>query len=331
MYHSSAWCRIVAEIGRYRPLCLLRREGGRVTGLLPIMEVRSRLTGNRVGALPFSDECPLLCDDETAAAELMEAALQLSTERGSRFFEMRGAPVLMDGSTGVAPESFGLSRTVHFFNYRIPVSRDTDAVFRSFKKNSVRQVINKGFRLGVTVRRGEGDRDLREFYRLYVCNRQGHGIPPQPLALFSMLFERLQGGPQAALYLAENEGRAVASLVTIRFQGVTFAKYEGIDRSCRHLQPVYPLLWKSIEDSALAGDSYYDMGRTALDNPGLNSFKSHWGTEQSELPYFFYPPGQGLSVVTSNSWKYRLFTGVFRRTPHRLSVALGSRLFRHFG
>jgi CelD/BcsL family acetyltransferase involved in cellulose biosynthesis len=295
------------------------------------MEVRSRLTGNRLGALPFSDECPPLCDDEVTAGELMESAMRIRDERGLRFFEMRGAPVLADGSTRVAPESAGLARTLHFFNYRIPLTKDADAVFQTFKKRSVRQVINKGFRLGVAVRRGDGHADLREFYRLYVYNRKGHGIPPQPFELFSLLFARLQADPQAALYLAEHEGKAVAALVTICFKGLTFAKYEGIDHAYRQLQPVYPLIWKSIEESALRGDRCYDMGRTAMDNPGLNSFKSHWGADQTELPYFFYPPGHGVSVVASDSWKYRLFTGAFRRMPYGLSVAAGSRLFRHFG
>jgi CelD/BcsL family acetyltransferase involved in cellulose biosynthesis len=331
MYHTADWCRIVSEIGRYRPACLMSRDGGRVSGVLPVVEIRSRLTGNRMTALPFSDECSLLCDDEAAAHELLAGAAALRDERGLGFFEMRGEPSLRGGSGVGVLEAEGYSRTTHFVHHRIPLSDDTEAVFRTFKKKSVRQVINKGFRLGVTVRRGEGEADLREFYRLYVLNRRGHGIPPQPLRLFSLLFERLRDEPSTALYLAHHEGTAVASLITVRYRGVTVGKYEGIDHAYRHVMPVYPLLWKSIEESALLGDRYYDMGRTAMDNPGLDSFKNHWGTERSELPYFLYPAGDAVSVVKNNSLKYRLFTGVFRRLPPGLTVALGSRFFRHFG
>jgi hypothetical protein len=38
-----------------------------------------------------------------------------------------------------------------------------------------------------------------------------------------------------------------------------------------------------------------------------------------------------MSVVRSDSLKYRLFTGAFRRMPPALSIKLGERIFRHFG
>jgi hypothetical protein len=80
-----------------------------------------------------------------------------------------------------------------------------------------------------------------------------------------------------------------------------------------------------------AGDRAYDFGRTAADNAGLCEFKARWGTTRAELPYYFDPPREGISVVRSNSLKYRLFTAAFRRMPEALTVRLGGRIFRHFG
>jgi lipid II:glycine glycyltransferase (peptidoglycan interpeptide bridge formation enzyme) len=194
----------------------------------------------------------------------------------------------------------------------------------------VRQTISKGIKLGVTVRVGDA-RDLDAFYALYVRNRLRHGIPPQPRRLFAVILERLRGDAKAALYLAEHEGSVVAALLMVRHHGVTYAKYEGVDETRRDLAALYPLFWKTIEDAVLAGDHSYDFGRTAADNPGLCEFKKRWGTTQTDLPYYFDPPGEGLSVVKSDSLKYRLFTGAFRRMPSSLAVRLGERIFRHFG
>jgi hypothetical protein len=36
-------------------------------------------------------------------------------------------------------------------------------------------------------------------------------------------------------------------------------------------------------------------------------------------------------VVKSDSLKYRVLTGVFRRLPYPLITRAGARLFRHFG
>lgn len=340
LYHTSQWCRIVAEIGGYIPHCWVTRENGRITGLLPALEVRSRLTGNRLVSLPFSDVCYPLANDAATAQSLVRAALNLRNDRRLAFFELRGAPALPgveDGSheTGLheesVPERMDFQAKRHFYGYVVPLSTDTESVRMTFRKKSIRQTISKSLKLGVTIRRGDDAHDLKTFYHLYALNRKRHGIPPQPYRLFTTIFATLRDEPEARLYIAEHEGQSIAALVVIRYNGVACAKYEGVDESCRHLLPVNPMFWQSIQDACVAGDHTYDFGRTAGDNRGLNEFKNRWGTRRIELPYFFYPAGEGLSVVKSNSLKYRLFTAAFQRMPLGLSIRVGERIFRHFG
>ncbi len=333
MYHTSAWCRVVSETGRYAVRCPVTRSAGGISGLVPALEIRSRLTGNRLVCLPFSDVCYPLADDESAADAIVRGIVELREKRGLAFAEMRGAPAVRSGTfdSVAAADRLGFQSHHHFLSYVLPLDRDTDKVKKTFSKTAVRQTINKSARLGVTVRQGQGPDDLKDFFRLYALNRKRHGIPPQPIRFFSLIMERLLDEPRAMLYLAEFEGRAVASLIAVRYRGTVYAKYEGIDESYRHVLPVYALLWKSIEDACLAGERWYDFGRTAADNVGLNEFKSRWGTERIDLPYLFYPPREGLSVVKGSSLQYRLFTAAFRRMPVGVSVRLGARLFRHFG
>lgn len=332
VYHTSLWCRIVAEVGRYTPLCLVAREGGKIVGLLPAMQIKSRLTGNRLGTLPFSDVCYVLADHESAAGALLDRALDLRKNSRLGLFEMRGAPAVggQDRAVELTRER-NFSVQEHFYDYVIPLSLDTNSVRRTFSKTSVRQTINKSARLGVTVRTGRDPQDLDEFYRLYVLNRKRHGIPPQPKRLFSSILDGMRDNPSASIYLAEYQGVCVAALVVFRYKGTTLAKYEGVDEDYREVLPVYALLWKSIEDACLAGDRAYDFGRTAADNRGLNEFKSRWGTQRIELPYYFFPPREAVSVAKSSSLKYRLFTKFVRKIPVSLSVRLGEKIFRHFG
>ncbi len=327
VYHTSTWIRLVCEVGRYPSLCLFCERDGRVTGVLPLVAVDSALTGKRISTLPFSDACFVLADDEPTAAALLEEARAIRSRRGSLFYEMRGAPSLRDGRDLDPP---GFARSTHFSNYVIPLAGDAEAVRKSFNRTAVRQTITKGARLGVSVRAG-GASDLDAFYALYVRLRRRHGIPPQPRALFARILERMRDTPRAVLYLAEHEGAAIAGLIVFRYGGVTYAKYEGADETKRDLVPLYPLLWKTIEDAVHEGDRGYDFGRTAADNPGLNEFKQRWGTTRVELPYYFDPPREGVSVVRSDSLKYHVFTTAFRRMPASWSVLIGERIFRHFG
>jgi CelD/BcsL family acetyltransferase involved in cellulose biosynthesis len=328
VYHTSAWIQLVCEIGRYPSLCLLCEQGGRVTGVLPLVAVESRLTGRRISTLPFSDTCFALADDNETAASLLEEARAVRLRRGALFYEMRGAPALRDGSD---VEAAGFARSSHFANYLIPLAGDAEAVRKTFSRTAVRQTISKGERLGVVIRVAGDARGLDAFYDLYVKNRRRHGIPPQPKSLFARILERMNDAPQARLYLAEHESKAYAGLIVVRYNGVTYAKYEGVDETRRDLVPLYPLFWRSIEDAVLAGDRFYDFGRTAADNPGLNEFKQRWGTTRVELPYYFDPPREGVSVVRNDSLKYRVFTAAFRRMPESWSIKIGERIFRHFG
>src|SRR5688572_5900388 len=56
-FYTSAWARTIEGTYGYKPLYLVKTEGGNLRGLLPIMEVDSWLTGKRGISLPFSDEC----------------------------------------------------------------------------------------------------------------------------------------------------------------------------------------------------------------------------------------------------------------------------------
>ena len=327
VYHTAGWIRIVCETGRYPSLCLLHESDGRVAGVMPMAAVESAITGRRISTLPFSDMGFPLADDAGTAAALLERARAIRSESRAAFHEMRGLPALRDGSEA---EAAGYGKSGHFYNFLIPLSDDPEKVRMTFSRTGVRQTISKAVKLGVTARLGDA-RDLDAFYTLYVKNRLRHGIPPQPKKLFAAILERPGQGATAMLYVAEHSGAAVAALLMLRYQGVTYAKYEGVDETRRDLQALYPLFWKTIEDAVLAGDRVYDFGRTAGDNPGLCQFKLKWGTTQIEMPYYFDPPGEGMSVVKSDSLKYRIFTGAFRRMPPGLAVKIGERIFRHFG
>jgi lipid II:glycine glycyltransferase (peptidoglycan interpeptide bridge formation enzyme) len=240
---------------------------------------------------------------------------------------MRGLPALRDGSDTEAP---GYARSGHFYNFVLPLAGDVEAVRATFSQKAVRYMITKAEKAGVNVRRGDADA-VDAFYPLYVATRRRHGIPPQPRRLFSRVVATTREPFQAILYLADYEQATIAAVITVRHAGVTYLKYEVSDDSHRNLGAVHALLWASIRDALLAGDHSYDFGRTAADNPGLCEFKKRWGTTQTEMPYYFDPPVEGVSVARTESLRYRLFTGAFRRMPAGLAVRIGERIFRHFG
>ena len=327
VYHTAAWIRIVCETGHYPSLSLLHETDGNVTGVMPLAAVDSAITGRRISTLPFSDMCFPLAENAATATALLDFAQTLRAERRAAFHEMRGLPALRDGSD---TEAVGYAQSGHFYNFVLPLADDPETLRAKFSQKAVRYMINKAEKAGVTVTEGAAA-EVAAFYRLYVSTRRRHGIPPQPQSLFERMLGEARVGLGTRLLLAQYEGRAIAAVLTLHHGATTYLKYEVTSDAHRNLGAVHALLWSSIRDAARAGDKCYDFGRTAADNPGLCEFKRRWGTTQIDMPYYFEPPAEGMSVVKSDSLKYRLFTGAFRRMPPALAVKIGERIFRHFG
>src|SRR4051794_32053546 len=84
VFHHPAWLRVLREEYRHPiwAVCLEDDEGRVVAGL-PVATVVSRLTGNRLVALPFSDVCPpVLSGDLSRLPPLVDALDEERARRG---------------------------------------------------------------------------------------------------------------------------------------------------------------------------------------------------------------------------------------------------------
>ena len=90
IYHTSAWARVLNETYRYRPLYFTIIEDGHLTGLVPIMEIKSILTGRRGVSLPFSDECSPVVSDANMFELLFRKILEYAKRAGWNHVELKG-------------------------------------------------------------------------------------------------------------------------------------------------------------------------------------------------------------------------------------------------
>src|SRR5680860_1087301 len=60
VFHTAAWAKTIAESYRYEPHYAAWYEGNTPTAIVPVMGVKSFITGTRGISLPFTDLCPML-------------------------------------------------------------------------------------------------------------------------------------------------------------------------------------------------------------------------------------------------------------------------------
>lgn len=319
IFVHPAWLRLLRDQYSYEIVawCLLG-DGGRLSAGVPIAVVRSRLTGTRLVALPFSDACsPLI--DPAAGVGLDDVGAAMAVQRGKMRLDLE--------VRGKLPGAPGSHMVEAYVQHRLALEPDVDQVSRRFSKSQVKRGIAKARREGVTVERRTDEDALRRFYRLHLQTRRHQGMPTQPkrfILRFAHLFEAGLG----FILIARHEGRDAAAAVFLT-TGVTLTyKYGASDRRLLGARPNNLLFMEAIEWGCTNGLRTLDFGRTDLANEGLRAFKRGWGADESPLCYTYFAdhaptgePGRAQRAVAQ----------AVRRAPAPFSRLVGEVLYRHVG
>src|SRR3954451_3107298 len=138
VFHHPAWLRALRDEYRHPiwAICLEDAEGRVVAGL-PVATVVSRLTGNRLVALPFSDVCPpILSGDVSRLGPLVDA---LEAER-----VRRGLPLEVHAQLEGLPSC---SQGDEFWHQTASLPddpADVDRLLRPSKRRDVRRAVRDG-------------------------------------------------------------------------------------------------------------------------------------------------------------------------------------------
>lgn len=317
-FHHPAWAAAIADTYGYRSSLLAQTEGDRVLAALPVLDVRSRLTGNRTVSLPFTDRCAPLAVSTEQEHELAEALVDW--QRGKEPIEVRGP----------LPERDGIHLGQDAVYHRLELGDDAAALRRSLP-SSVRRAIGKAERQGIAVRTGTGLDDVRAYYRLHCMTRHRQGVPVQSWGFFRNVWSRMIEPGLGMVALAELDGRPIAGAVFLAWRRLMVYKYGASDPAHWALRPNNLVMWKGIEWGIERGCAELDFGRSDLDHEGLRRFKSSWGA--AELPLVtarvaprVRPPRSGRSGRAS-----AVLGAVIRRGPEPLGRLLGAALYRHVG
>ena len=324
--YQPAWLDLIERLYGYSvtPLTTIN-SSGELTGYLPLCSLYSPFIGRRLVALPFSDHCPLLAEDEISAQALIDKAIQLAQEQKARYLELRtgGHPALAQHTH--------LAESTLYVRWLLPLADGADAIWSGLRKPVQRQ-IKKSQHLGVQVRVAETRADMDVYYRLHLQTRsKKHGMPAQPQRFFFGLWDAFAASNRMKLLLAHYEGKVIAGMLLLACGSTVRYAYGASDENHLQLAPNNLLMWQAITWACEHGYQTFDLGRTACDNEGLMEFKRRWGATKEPLTYYYYPQMAGLATTSEQSWKYRLLTSTWRRLPLPVAGTLGGYLYKHLG
>jgi lipid II:glycine glycyltransferase (peptidoglycan interpeptide bridge formation enzyme) len=316
IFHHPAWINLMAECYGYRPLIVaLCDNNSEIQSGLPIMEVKSCITGHRWISLPFTDHCMPLSLDETSAMELFEHLSELRLKYDLPCVEIRSA--IQNNNQGY--------RDIHQVLHTQALSTDVNEIYMNFNRN-VKRSISKAEKGEVRIRRAEGQHDLEIFYYLHWKTRHRLGVPIQPKRFFRLLWQYIINAGLGFILLAYKDKVPIAGGVFLTYKTTLVHKYSASDIDYWQYCPNHALYWSSIRWGCENGYQLLDWGKTNISNTSLRSFKNQWGAQEVPLAYTI------ISNPMTNHLTDRLsgiMGGFIRCLPKWVCRMIGELLYKH--
>ena len=321
-FHSSNWARVLHESYGYKPLYSTLIDTGRILALLPCMEIKSILTGNRAVSLPFTDYCePII--EQGLSTEIFRRLLNNLISYGKKAswnsIELRCQISL--------PQQVSPSYTC--YGHTLDVSKKEDETFSAFR-DSTKRNIRKAIKEGVKVEISNSLDSVKEFYRLNYLTRKDHGLPPQPFRFFEKVYEHVLSKDKGFVALSSYEDTYIAGAIYFHFGENAVYKYGASDRHYQHLRANNLVMWEAIKWYSQNGYKSLCFGRTEPENDGLLQYKRGWNAKERTINYYKYD----IKKETFVSEASRPSGGrkrIFQSMPIHLLRMTGSILYRHIG
>lgn len=315
-FHRAGWKAVLERGFGHTCYFLQAKRAGRVTGVLPLVQVSSRLFGT---ALISNAHCvyggPIATDPASLEA-LDRAAAQLARQLRVGYLEYRLR----------RPSARGWMRNSALYaTFRKPLAVDPAANLRAVPRKR-RAMVRKAQALGL---RSEIDRDLDRFYPLYACSVRNLGSPAYPPAYFRALLEVFDSDCEILTVLRRT--RPLASVLSFRFRDEVLPYYSGGGALARRLAASDFMYWEVMRRACGSGVRVFDFGRSKV-GTGAFAYKRIWGFEPEPLHYeYLLLRAREMPNLNPLNPKYASLIAVWRRLPLFVANRLGPRISRGLG
>ncbi|MCA1979529.1 MAG: FemAB family PEP-CTERM system-associated protein [Thiobacillus sp.] len=314
-FHRAGWQRVIAQAFGHRTHFLLAERDDRIVGVLPLAEIKSRLFGHSLGALPFCAYGGIVADDAVAYRALDEAAQALATRLGVGALEYRN-------QTAQHPDWPTKDLYVTFKKAILPeVEANLNAIPRK-----QRAMVRKGIKAGLV---GEIDAGTERFFHAYSASVHRLGTPVFSRKYFRLLKDEF--GDDCEVLTIVLDGDIIASVMSFYFRDEVLPYYGGGVEAARAVAGNDFMYWDLMRRACERGLRVFDFGRSKR-GTGSFDFKKNWGFEPTPLYYeYFLVRDSAVPEINPLNPKYRLFIQAWKKMPLALANAIGPHIVRNLG
>ncbi len=320
-FHLAAWRQVIESAFSHRAHYLTAEQDGAIVGVLPLVEVKTRLFGHTLISNPFCVYGGPLAANAEAARALADHAAALREKTGAKACEFRFLQAPPDDWLGDGWQERGAL----YVTFRRAIVADDEANLKAIPRKQ-RAVVRKGIERGLTART---DRNVDALHAIYAQSVRNLGTPVFARKYFRLLADAF--GEALDVVTISDAGQDVASVMNFRWRDEVIPYYGGGTTAARACFGNDFMYWEVMRRAAARGARLFDFGRSK-EGTGAFSFKKNWGFAPQKLPYHFkLAPGETIPEINPLNPKYRLMIAAWKRLPIPVANALGPILVRGVG
>jgi FemAB-related protein (PEP-CTERM system-associated) len=315
-FHKAGWKEVIEKAFGHKTFFLYVEKEGEITGILPLVQIKSLLFGNSLCSMAFCVYGGVVADDEDSIAQLNNKASELAEQLGVDYLEMRNRELK-------SPERPCKELYVTF---RKEIVADAEKNMQAIPRKQ-RAMIRKGIKAGLS---SSVDQNIDRFYQAYSESVRNLGTPVFAKKYFKILKNVFKDQCEI-LTVVDKNNQLIGSVMSFYFKDEILPYYGGGTVLARAKQGNDFMYWQVMCRAADKGIKLFDFGRSK-EGTGSYRFKKHWGFEPEPLYYEFYLVNtDSVPDINPLNPKYQMFIAAWKRLPLRLSQIVGPWLSKDLG
>lgn len=320
-FHRSVWSAVLAKAFSHPSLYAYAERDGALTGILPLMHVKTALFGNTLISAPF---CvyggPLSVDRESQIALDQYARTEMKRTRATALeYRFRDDPGDQDATDNWH------SKDDLYVTFRKPIIASDEANLKAIPRKQ-RAMIRKGIERGLT---SKADKEVGALHSIYAQSVRNLGTPVFSRRYFEILKDAFSDDMDVVTIF--DQDTPVASVLNFYDRGEVLPYYGGGTTEARAVAGNDFMYWEVMRRASARGCESFDFGRSKV-GTGAFSFKKNWGfTPQPLFHRFRLRDGASIPDHNPLNPKYRLFIAGWKRLPLAVANRLGPMIVRGVG
>ena len=321
-FHRAAWAGVMRDAFGHTPRYAMAEQDGAVTGVLPLVHVKTRLFGNSLMSAPFCVYGGPLAADRDSALALEAHATAVMAQTGAASTEFRFLHPLPEGWL---PECDWQMRDGLYVTFRRAITGDDEANMKAIPRKQ-RAVVRKGIERGLT---STVSQDVDGLHAIYAESVRNLGTPVFSRRYFRLLAEVFRGSMD--VLTVHDGGTPVSAVLNFYDRDEVLPYYGGGTAAARTCHANDFMYWEIMRHAGARGCRLFDFGRSKA-GTGAFSFKKNWGFTPAPLAYRYrVRPGGSIPDHNPLNPKYRLFIAAWKRLPLPVANLVGPRIVRGVG